>query len=272
MNSSRLRAPAPRPRCGRCRGGCASRCPPRPPCRTRRRAGRGAVLRRQARAVEHLDAVDPRHQRGDVRRGDLAVDARRDVVERGEDALLPEIRQQLADVVPQPLDLAMLRSLMPSTPRWTRTSSSGNDAGDFAADDDVGTIGDGQRAVDRVVIGDRDEIHPARLGAPIDALGRVVRLVHDQRERIDRRAARVHRVHVGVELHAGSSERPWGHGRTGRSILGPRHDGVSPMQIASIGDLSRYAVVPRCSPPALTGGGRTSHGLSPRWATRRRPA
>ena len=36
----------------------------------------------------------------------------------------------------------------------------------------VGTVGDLKHAVDRVVIGDRDEVHPATLGQLVDLLGR----------------------------------------------------------------------------------------------------
>ena len=39
-------------------------------------------------------------------------------------------------------------------------------------DEDVGKVGELQRAVDRVVIGDRHEVHPAPLGELIDLLGR----------------------------------------------------------------------------------------------------
>ena len=44
--------------------------------------------------------------------------------------------------------------------------------GQLLRDEHVGAVGDGQRAVDRVVVGDRHEVHPAPLGEGVDLLGR----------------------------------------------------------------------------------------------------
>ena len=44
--------------------------------------------------------------------------------------------------------------------------------GQLDGEEDVGAVGDGQDAVDRVVVGDRHEVHPAALGQLVDLLGR----------------------------------------------------------------------------------------------------
>ena len=78
--------------------------------------------------------------------------------------LLPQVRQQLAHVVAQPLDLAMLRGVDARDAEVHAHAVVREHAGHFAADDDVGPIGEAERAADLVVVGDRDEIHAARLG------------------------------------------------------------------------------------------------------------
>jgi hypothetical protein len=60
---------------------------------------------------------------------------------------------------------------------------------DLAPDDDVRQMGQPPRALDGVVIGDRDEIHAARLGQAVDALRGVVRLADEVRQRPDVRHA-----------------------------------------------------------------------------------
>jgi hypothetical protein len=50
----------------------------------------------------------------------------------------------------------------------------------FAADDLVGTVGDCQRTVHAIVVGNRDQIHPASLGSPVHTFRRVVGLLHEQ--------------------------------------------------------------------------------------------
>ena len=70
---------------------------------------RRAVLAREPQSVANLEAVHPRQQRRDVGGGDRTVDARRDVIHAREDALLVQVRQQLADVAAQPLNLLELR-------------------------------------------------------------------------------------------------------------------------------------------------------------------
>jgi hypothetical protein len=69
---------------------------------------RGAVLRTQSRAVNDLDAVHPRHEGSYVRCRYASIDARSDMVERREDPLLLQVRQELTHIVPKTLNLTVL--------------------------------------------------------------------------------------------------------------------------------------------------------------------
>jgi hypothetical protein len=91
-------------------------------------------------------------------RGDSTVDARRHVVQRGEDALLLEIRKELAYVVSQPLNLGMLRLADPEHTEVHTDVVVRKHASHFAADDHVRTIGNRQGPIDAIMIGDRDQI------------------------------------------------------------------------------------------------------------------
>ncbi len=73
-----------------------------------RKTLRGAVLHWQARAIVHFERVHPWQQRGNMWRRDRPVDPGRHVVQRREELSVLQIWHQLANVVPQALDLSML--------------------------------------------------------------------------------------------------------------------------------------------------------------------
>jgi hypothetical protein len=115
-----------------------------------------------------------------------------------------EIRQQFGDVSPQMIDVGELRFGDVEHVEMHPHAIAREAGGDFAAHNHVGSIGNRQRSGDRVVIGDGHKIHPARLRTLIHAFRRVVRLVHDQAERVERGTSRVDGMHVRVELQIAS--------------------------------------------------------------------
>ena len=82
---------------------------------------------------------------------------------------LLQVRQQLPHVVPKALHLPVLLEGQSQHTEMHANAVVGKAAGDFAADDHVRPIGDRQRAVDTVVVGDGHEIHASRLGPPVHA-------------------------------------------------------------------------------------------------------
>jgi hypothetical protein len=77
----------------------------------------------------------------------------------------------------------------------------GKPRGDFLADERPGLIGNAKGAFDRVVVGDRDERHPAASARVVDVLGRRVRL--RQPSPAKREVAAVRRVtRVDVKIAA----------------------------------------------------------------------
>lgn len=131
------------------------------------------------------------------------------MVDRREDALLAQVRKQLGHVVAEPLDLGVLRLGDAQYTEMHAHRIVREDAGDLGANDDVRTVGDRERAIDPVMVRDRDEVHPPRLRAAIDSFGGVVGLLQEPIERTDRRAARVDGMNVRVQLHTASC-RLWG--------------------------------------------------------------
>ena len=176
------------------------------PVRRAERGGR-AVLARQARAVANLEAVHPGQRGGDVRGRDGSVDPRRHVVDAREQALLSQVRQQLGDVFSEPLDLAVLRLVEAEHAEVQPDAVFRKARRHLASGNHVGAVGNARDARDDVVIGDRDQVHPARLGEAIHPLHRVVRFAHHARERPDRRVSGMRRVNVGIQLHATSCDR-----------------------------------------------------------------
>ena len=94
---------------------------------------------------------------------------------------------------------------MPIAPRCTRKPGRVRDeARDLFAGDEIGRVGvpveELETAVDAVVVGDADEIHPARLGHAIDVVRRRVALARAQPVKVAR-VAGVIRVDVEIGLH-----------------------------------------------------------------------
>ena len=86
----------------------------------------------------------------------------------------------------------------------------GHEARDLFAGDEVGRAGmpveELEAAVDAVVVGDADQIHPARLGDAIDVVRRGVALARAQPVEVAR-VAGVIRVDVEIGFHRIASER-----------------------------------------------------------------
>ena len=147
-----------------------------------------------------------------------AVDLGGDVVDHGEDLLLAQVRQERRDVVTAPVDFGELLGRDVEHAQVDVDLVPGKVRGHLAADHDVREVGQPHRPLDRIVVRDRHEVHPARLRQTVDPLRRVVRLPDDVRQRPDVRHARVVRVDVGVELHVSSrvysSVAPAVYGRT----------------------------------------------------------
>jgi hypothetical protein len=60
----------------------------------------------------------------------------------------------------------------PVTEDVNRLRLAGKACGQLLGDEAIGAIGELETAVDRVVVGDRDEVHPPSLGQLVDLLGR----------------------------------------------------------------------------------------------------
>jgi hypothetical protein len=180
-------------------------CASLPPTRVRPVASARADAVRFCADRRDLDGVDPRHEDGDVRRADEAVDPRSDVIEAGEDPVVAQVWQEHRHVVPASLDLQELLFGDVEDVEMDAHAIVREGGRHLAADDDIRLVGEGQGTGDAVVVGDRHQVHAPGLGQSIDLLGPVVRLAHDQAERIERRPARIPGVHVGVELHTTSS-------------------------------------------------------------------
>ena len=126
--------------------------------------------------------------------------------------------QQFADVATEALHVAVLHLVEPQHAEVDADAVVREHAGDLAADDHVGPVGDRERAGDAVVVRDRDEVHAARLGAPVDPFGRVVRLAQQAaRQRIvdgpNRPCGRGCRLSLGLLSHPSTKRRRLGWAR-----------------------------------------------------------
>ena len=125
------------------------------------------------------------------------------MVQREEDVGLAQPRGDVEDVPPQRLHVAVQRLGHAVDAEVHLDAGVGQPARHLLADDDVGSAGTRdeqlERAVDRVVIGDGDEIHAARLGDAVDVLGRRVAVAAAEKRQ---RAADLRVAGVDVEIGA----------------------------------------------------------------------
>lgn len=88
------------------------------------------------------------------------------------DVALGEVLRAALEVARARLKLGVVRRRDAEAENVDRLLLTAEAGGQLLRDEDVGPIRDLQAAVDSVVIGDGDEVHPARLGERIDLFGR----------------------------------------------------------------------------------------------------
>ena len=134
--------------------------------------GRRAVELLGARAVAHLPDVEQLGQPASVTGGQR----RRHRVERvgqgARDAVLVQVAGHVLDVGAvglQPLVVARRDAVAEDVHGLRLAAERGRE---LLGHEDVVAVGDGERAIDRVVVGDRHEVHAAALGQRVDLFGR----------------------------------------------------------------------------------------------------
>jgi hypothetical protein len=91
----------------------------------------------------------------------------------------------------------------PVTEDVNRLGLAGEAGGQLLGDEAVGTVGQLEAAVDRVVVGDRDEVHPPPLRQLVDLLGRRRALRQPQRT-LDTQLRKMRRGRMAMHVNAGS--------------------------------------------------------------------
>ena len=86
-----------------------------------------------------------------------------------------------------------------------RLGLAGEAGGQLLGDEAVGTIGELEATVDRVVVGDRDEVHTPPLGKLVDLLGRRRALRQPERT-LDAQLREMRRGRVAMHVNAGSHQ------------------------------------------------------------------
>ena len=132
----------------------------------------GLVELRRAGAVADLPGAEqlgqPRRWRGGQRRGDLVEGVR----ERARDPVGVQVLRHRLDVAGQLLQPRVVVGRDAEAEHVHGLRLAREARGQLLGDEHVRPVGDLQDAVDRVVIGDRHEVHPAPLGERVDLLGR----------------------------------------------------------------------------------------------------
>ena len=138
------------------------------------------------RAVAGLPDREQLGQTAPMTRGERRLDGVEGVRERRRDVVLAQVRRARLHVVPAGLKpLVVLRAdAVAEDVHGLRLALEGG--GQLLGDERVGQVIERQRAVDRVVVGDGHEVHPAVLGQRIDlervrgALGNGQRALHPE--------------------------------------------------------------------------------------------
>jgi hypothetical protein len=90
----------------------------------------------------------------------------------GGDLVLGKVRGAGLYVAGMCLQPLVVSGSDPVTEDVNRLWLAGKACGQLLGDEAIGTIGELETAVDRVVVGDRDEVHPPPPGQLVDLLGR----------------------------------------------------------------------------------------------------
>jgi hypothetical protein len=125
------------------------------------------------------------------------------VIQREEDAARAQIPHHLERIAAQRLQIAVDRFARPVDAKVDLQIGVGHPAGDFLAGEEVGCVRiarqEFETAVDRIVIGDGDDVHAAALGDGVDVerVGIAVAAAQKRQRAVDARVARVD-VKVGA--------------------------------------------------------------------------
>ena len=138
--------------------------------------------------------VAPGQRRGDVEEG---------MRQRAGDPLVVKVGGTGLDVAGMRLQPLVVSGSDPVTEDVNRLGLAGEAGGQLLGDEAVGTIGELEAAVDRVVVGDRDEVHPPPLGQLVDLLRRGRALRQPQRA-LDAQLRVVRSGRVAMHVNAGS--------------------------------------------------------------------
>jgi hypothetical protein len=133
---------------------------------------RGHVELRGARPVADLPDREELRQAASVAPGQGRVDVVERVRERAGDLVLVKVCGAGLDVAGVCLQPLMVPGSDPVAEDVHRLGLAGEASGQLLGDEAIGTAGQLQAAVDRVVVGDRHEVHPPALGELVDLLGR----------------------------------------------------------------------------------------------------
>ena len=174
------------------------------------------------RAVLHLEHVEEREHRLEEDLGSLAHPVRLEEVVGGvEEVLGPEVVDELEDAPALPVDDGVLLPGQVEDVDVDPVARLREPGLHLDRDEEVGQVGvavlEPQAPLDRVVVGEGDEVHPAGLREPVDLLRVVVGVVAVGRLEVLEDGG------VRVDVEVGPRKREGG--RRGRS-LGPRSPGV----------------------------------------------
>src|SRR6266850_2695912 len=116
-----------------------------------------------------------------------------------------QVGHKLVNVAPKPLNLPVLLFVDVQNSDVDGHLVLGKDGGYFFSDDQVWTIGERERAINRVVIRDCNQIHSAGLGPAVNEFRRVVGFVQNVVDGINRGLAGKQSMDMCIKLHAASS-------------------------------------------------------------------
>jgi len=163
----------------------------------------GHIQLRGARAVAHLPDREELGEAAAMAPGQR----RRDVVEGmrqgAGDPPLVKVRGAGLDIAGVCLQPLVVPGIDPVTKDVHRLGLAGEAGGQLLGDEAVGTVGQLEAAVDRVVVGDRDEGHPPSLGQRVDLLGRR-RALRQTEGTLDAEPGELRGGGVAVHVYSGS--------------------------------------------------------------------
>ncbi len=168
---------------------------------------RGMVELRGARAVAHLPDLEELRQPAPVARQQRRLDGVERMRQRGRDLVLVQVLRDHLDVVGVRLQPRVIVRRDPVTEDVHGLRFATEARGQFLRHEDVRPVGDLENAVDRVVVGDRDEVHPAALGQRVDLLGRR-RTLRQAERALDAELRDLGCRGVAVEVRAAGGHEP----------------------------------------------------------------